>query len=105
MAVLTLRGELDAHGAPRLKVLSGALEQLGSSDEPCLVLDLGESRSWTPRRSGRWWVRCAGCARRVARCVSLPETPARRIFEITGLEDVLSVYLTRETALQADPAG
>ena len=37
--------------------------------------------------------------------VVLPETPARRIFEITGLEDVLSVYPTREAALEADSAG
>jgi anti-sigma B factor antagonist len=31
--------------------------------------------------------------------VVLPETPARRIFDITGLVPVLDVYPTREAAL------
>lgn len=107
MAVLTLRGELDAHDAPRLKeLLSGALEQLGSSDEPCLVLDLRGVAFLDSTALGTM----VGALRRVREAggemrVVLPETPARRIFEITGLEDVLSVYPTRETALQADPAG
>jgi anti-sigma B factor antagonist len=107
MAVLTLRGELDAHDAPRLKeLLSRALEQLGSTDAACLVLDLTgvaflDSTALGTMVGGLRRVREAGGEMRVV----LPETPARRIFEITGLEEVLSVYPTREAALQADAAG
>ena len=75
MAVLTLRGELDAHGAPRLKVLSGALEHLREQRRAVPRAGSQVAPSWTPRRSGRWWVRCAGCARAGGEMrVVLPET-------------------------------
>ncbi|HET9287506.1 MAG TPA: STAS domain-containing protein [Gaiella sp.] len=107
MAVLTLRGELDAHDAPRLKdLLSGALERLGGTDDPCLVLDLTGVAFLDSTALGTM----VGALRRVREAggemrVVLPETPARRIFEITGLEDVLAVYASREAALEAEPAG
>ena len=91
-AVVTLRGELDAHDAPRLReVFQGALEELDGRSGLRLVLDL------TGLVGGLGRVREAGGEMPVV----LPETTARRIFEITGLDQVLSVYPSRAAALAA----
>ena len=40
-AVVTLRGELDAHDAPRLRELfAAAVAEVEGSSRPCLVVDL-----------------------------------------------------------------
>ena len=103
-AIVTLRGELDAHDAPRLReVLTMAVDELGTGldrDARCLVLDLTgvaflDSTALGTMIGALRRVREAGGEMRIV----LPETPARRIFEITGLEPVLDVYPTREDAL------
>ena len=102
-AVVTLRGELDAHDAPRLReVFQGALDELDGRDGACLVLDLTgvaflDSTALGVLVGGLRRVREAGGEMPVV----LPETTARRIFEITGLDQVLSVYPTRAAALAA----
>jgi anti-sigma B factor antagonist len=103
VAVVTLRGELDAHDAPRLReLLAGALDELGGRDHLRLVLDLTgvaflDSTALGALVGGLRRVREAGGEMPVV----LPETTARRIFEITGLDQVLSVYPTRAAALAA----
>jgi anti-sigma B factor antagonist len=101
-AVVTLRGELDAHDAPRLRELfSGAVADLeASKNGPTLVLDLTGVAFLDSTVLGT----IIGALRRVREAggelrLVLPETPARRIFEITGLEQVLGVYATRADAL------
>ena len=100
-AVVTLRGELDAHDAPRLReAFAGALGELGDAGEPRLVLDLTGVAFMDSTALGA----VVGALRRVREAggempVVLPDTPARRIFEITGLDQVLSVYPTRAAAL------
>jgi anti-sigma B factor antagonist len=102
-AVVTLRGELDAHDAPRLReVLAGALDELDGRDHLRLVLDLTgvaflDSTALGVLVGGLRRVREAGGEMPVV----LPETTARRIFVITGLDQVLSVYPTRAAALSA----
>jgi anti-sigma B factor antagonist len=102
-AVITLRGELDAHDAPRLReAFTSALGELGETGEaePRLVLDLTGVAFMDSTALGA----VVGALRRVREAggdmpVVLPDTPARRIFEITGLDQVLSVYPTRAAAL------
>ena len=104
-AIVTLRGELDAHDAPRLReVLTIAVEELGARHGPNgrrLVLDLTGVEFLDSTALGTM----IGALRRVREAdgemrIVLPETPARRIFDITGLEPVLDVYRTREDALR-----
>jgi anti-sigma B factor antagonist len=101
-AVVTLRGELDAHDAPRMhELFARAVSDLEASDgAPRLVLDLTGVAFLDSTALGTM----IGALRRVREAggdlrVVLPETSARRIFEITGLEQVLSVYATRADAL------
>jgi anti-sigma B factor antagonist len=101
-AVVTLRGELDAHDAPRLRELFAcAVSELDASDgAPRLVLDLTGVAFLDSTALGTM----IGALRRVREAggelrLVLPETPARRIFEITGLEQVLVVRATRAEAL------
>ena len=103
-AVVTLRGELDAHDAPRLReLLAEAVEQLASNPgqgERRLVLDLTGVAFLDSTVLGSM----IGALRRIresegAMRFVLPETPARRIFDITGLIPVLDVYPTRDAAL------
>lgn len=102
-AVVTLRGELDAHDAPRIRELfAGALDDLEGSEGVRIVLDLTgvaflDSTALGALVGGLRRVREAGGEMPVV----LPETPAKRIFEITGLDNVLSVYPTRAAALAA----
>ena len=103
-AVITLRGELDAHDAPRLReVLSEAVEQIASDrgqGERRLVLDLTGVAFLDSTALGTM----IGALRRIREAegvmrVVLPETAARRIFDITGLAPVLDVYPNRDAAL------
>jgi len=101
VAVVTLRGELDAHDAPELRELFGrAVAELGDAATPVLVLDLTGVAFLDSTVLGTM----IGAVRRLREGggdmrLVLPETSARRIFEITGLEQVLSVYGTRADAL------
>lgn len=109
-AIVTLRGELDAHDAPRLRdVFTAAVEGLSAEpdrDERRLVLDLTGVAFLDSTVLGTM----IGALRRVRETggelrVVLPETPARRIFDITGLQSVLDIYATREAALGRAPGN
>ena len=103
-AVVTLRGELDAHDAPRLKAdFTAAIEgAAGLAAAPRVVLDLAAVAFLDSTVLGT----IVGALRRVREAegelvVVLPEMQARRIFEITGLDRVLNVQRTRADALAA----
>ena len=101
LAVVTLRGELDAHDAPRLRELfAGAVGELVGIEQPRLVLDLTAVGFLDSTALGS----IIGAVRRVREAggeltLVLPTSPARRIFEITGLDSVLTVHATRADAL------
>ena len=101
LAVVTLRGELDAHDAPRLRELfADAIGEVADLAEPCLVLDLTAVAFLDSTALGS----IVGAVRRIRETggelsVVLPSSPARRIFEITGLDTILSVYSSRAEAL------
>jgi anti-sigma B factor antagonist len=102
--IVTLTGELDAHDAPRLRELfASALEGLGRVDgRRVLVLDLSLVAFLDSTVLGTM----IGALRRVRELggdmrVVLPSSTARRIFEITGLDEVLDVYETTSAALDA----
>lgn len=103
-AVVTLRGELDAHDAPRLReLLTEAVERIAldpGQGQRRLVLDLTGVAFLDSTALGTM----IGALRRIreadgAMRIVLPETPARRIFDITGLLPVLDVYPNRDAAL------
>lgn len=95
---MTLEGELDAYSAPALteSLESSDLDELGR-----LVADLGRvsfldsTALGVVVRAVREVVDRGGHAR-----VVLPETMARRIFEITTLDRVLPVASSRAEALR-----
>lgn len=100
-ALVTLAGELDAHDAPALREgFAAALEALSPlGREPTLVLDLTDVEFLDSTALGTM----VGALRRVRDAggqlrVVLPVTTARRIFEITGLDEVLDVYPSRDVA-------
>jgi len=101
IAIITLRGEVDAHDAPRLRDLfAAAVDALGSSGTPRLVLDLSTLEFLDSTALGTM----IGALRRVREAggemtVVLPETTARRIFEVTGLDAVLDVRPTLDAAV------
>lgn len=104
-AVVTLRGELDAHDAPRLRMnFVEAVERAsGLAESPRVVLDLAEVAFLDSTVLGT----IVGTLRRAREAegellVVLPETPARRIFEITGLDKVLTISRSRTDALARD---
>jgi anti-sigma B factor antagonist len=96
--VMTLEGELDAYSAPALteSLASSDLDELGR-----LVADLGRVSFMDSTALGvlvravREVVEQGGHAR-----VVLPDTMARRIFEITTLDRVLPVAPSRAEALR-----
>jgi anti-sigma B factor antagonist len=96
--VVTLGGELDAHDAPRLRELfSSALE---SADGGRVLLDLTQVSFMDSTVLG-----CiVGVLRRSREAggdldVVLPRGNAERIFQITGLDTVLTTHPTRAAAL------
>jgi anti-sigma B factor antagonist len=106
-AVVTLRGELDAHDAPRLRELfTAAVTELEGATEPRLVVDLTGVAFLDSTVLGT----IVGAVRRAREVggelrIVLPETAARRIFEITGLDEVLDVSPTRAAALERAAEG
>ena len=103
-AVVTLRGELDAHDAPRLKTDFGkAIEEAGGlAAAPRVVLDLAGVAFLDSTVLGT----IVGALRRIREAdgklvVVLPETPARRIFEITGLTKIFDIHASESEALAA----
>ena len=95
-AVITLAGELDAHDAPALrKVFERAL----ATERPIVVLDLTSVDFLDSTILGA----IVGLLRKQREAegelrVVLPETTARRVFEITGLDAALDVRPSREAA-------
>ncbi len=96
--VLTLAGEHDAYDAPSLrKAFLAAAEQ---RDGRVIVLDLAAVSFLDSTGLGT----IVGLLRRVREAggelrVVLPETEARRIFELTALDRSLDVRASREEAL------
>lgn len=101
-AVVTLRGELDAHDAPRLRELfAAAVAEIQGTTRPRLVVDLTGVAFLDSTALGT----VVGAVRRVREAdgelrIVLPDSAARRIFEITGLDEVLDVHATRAAALE-----
>jgi anti-sigma B factor antagonist len=100
--VITLAGELDAHDATRLRELFAEALEAGKSRR--LLLDLTQVSFLDSTVLG-----CViGLLRRVKEAdgelsVVLPRGNAERIFQITGLDTVLTTYPTRAAAL--DPTS
>jgi anti-sigma B factor antagonist len=97
--VLTLRGELDAYDAPELRSAFADSMPPGTS---VVVLDLSAVSFLDSTVLGA----IVGFQRRVREAdgelrVVLPGSEARRAFELTGLDRVLDVRPTRESALGA----
>ena len=98
--VVTARGEIDAFTAPALR-----LELQGLADSQAaavLVIDLSavtflDSSGLGALVGALRRVRERGGSLRIIR----PHTPAARIFELTGLAEVLDLYPTRDAALSA----
>lgn len=95
--VVSARGELDAYTAPDL---SDAFETEGIREGGRLVVDLSQVSFMDSTALGllvrtvNEIVESGGCAR-----IVLPQTNARRIFEITTLDRVLPVSASRADAL------
>ncbi len=97
--VVTLAGELDAHDAPRLRELfAAAVDDAGGGR---LLLDLTQVSFLDSTVLG-----CiVGLLRRAREAdgdldVVLPRGNAERIFQITGLDTILTTYPTRAAALE-----
>src|SRR5262245_38112013 len=95
---LALYGELDASAAPAPRAVFGDLA--AQTRGAAVVLDLTAISFLDSTALGT----IVGLLRRVREGdgelrVVLPETQARRIFEVTALERVLDVYPSREAAL------
>jgi anti-sigma B factor antagonist len=79
-----------------------ALAAGNGREQPVLVLELSRVEFLDSTALGTM----VGALRRVREAggemrVVLPETTARRIFEVTGLDQVLDVYATKSDALGA----
>jgi len=99
--VVTLRGELDAHDAPRLKDVFAEALAAAPNDGGAkrLVLDLTAVGFLDSTVLGTM----VGALRRSREAggdmsVVLPDGPARRIFEITGLDKVVDIRPDRASA-------
>ena len=98
--VLTLSGELDAYDAPALR--AAFAEAAAGLDGAVAVLDLTAVSFLDSTALGT----IVGLLRRVREQggelrVVLPETEARRIFELTALERALDIRPSRASALAA----
>jgi anti-sigma B factor antagonist len=95
---LTLSGEFDAYDAPALR--AAFAEAVSGLDGSAVVLDLTDVTFLDSTALGT----IVGLLRRVREGggelrVVLPETEARRIFELTALERALDIRPSRESAL------
>jgi anti-sigma B factor antagonist len=98
IVAVTLAGELDLYDAPALRESFHGLVESGAA---VIVLDLTAVSFLDSTVLGT----IVGLLRRVREAgrelrVVLPETTARRIFEITGLDAALDVRTSREEALE-----
>jgi anti-sigma B factor antagonist len=96
--VLGLSGELDAYHAPALRELFSELVE--DTAGQVVVLDLTDVSFLDSTALGTM----VGALRRVRQAggelrVVLPETPARRIFELTSLDRVLDIRASRAEAI------
>lgn len=95
--VVSARGELDAFSAPEL---SAALEDVRA--DVAVVVDLGRVSFMDSTALGLLFRGVKDLGARGGRVrVVLPETSARRIFEITTLDRVLPLSPSRADALAA----
>ena len=95
--VLTLRGELDAYDAPELR---RAFADSTAQESRVVVLDLTGVSFLDSTVLGT----IVGLQRRVREAdgelrVVLPESEARRVFELTGLDRALDIRPSRDSAL------
>jgi anti-anti-sigma factor len=96
--VLTAEGEFDAYTAP---ALSDALEGAGLDELDLLVADLSKVSFLDSTALGLLVRTVKGVVERGGQArVVLPDTTARRIFEITTLDRVLPVAASRSEALR-----
>ena len=100
--VVTLSGELDAHDAPGLRELFASAHERAQADDVSVLLDLTQ----VTFLDSTVLASIVGLLRRVREAggelgVVLPRGSALRIFEITGLDSVLTTYPTRAAALDA----
>jgi anti-sigma B factor antagonist len=98
-AVITLSGELDAYDAPELR---GTFERVLETEPALVVLDLAAVTFLDSTVLGA----IVGLLRRVREArgelrTVLPDTTARRIFEITNLVAALDVWPSRAEATAA----
>jgi anti-sigma B factor antagonist len=96
--VLTLSGELDAYDAPDLRIAFS--EAVTAATGRVVVLDLTRVSFLDSTALGT----IVGLLRRVRESdgelrVVLPETEARRIFELTALDSTLDVRAGRDSAI------
>ena len=97
VVAVTLSGELDAYDAPALRA---SFHEVVESSPTVIVLDLTDVSFLDSTVLGT----IVGLLRRVREAggelrTVLPETTARRIFEITALDKALDVRPSREDAL------
>lgn len=96
---MTAAGEFDAYSAPELM---GSLADAGLADHDRFVADLSRVSFMDSTALGLLVRTVKDVVDRGGRArVVLPETTARRIFEITTLDRVLPVASSREEALSA----
>ena len=100
LIVVTLSGELDAHDAPRLRELFSAAVERAKAERGEVLLDLTQVTFLDSTVLGS----IVGLVRRVREAdgelgVVLPRGTALRIFQITGLDTILTTYPTRAAAL------
>ena len=102
---VALSGELDAYDAPAMRA---AFSELVDGREPkVVVLDLAAVSFLDSTALGTM----VGLLRRVREAggelrVVLPDTAARKIFEVTALDRALDVWPSRDAALAGErPAG
>lgn len=96
--VIRAQGELDAYAAPELQAVISA-----SHEDPHVVLDL-TAVSFMDSTALGLVARAVRERRELGRkvVVILPQTPARRIFEITTLDRALPVASSISEALLSD---
>jgi anti-sigma F factor antagonist len=96
--VLTPYGEVDAHTAPGLR--RAVADQLDDPDVTQLVIDLSRTTFLDSSALGVLIGAFKRMRERDGRLdVVQPQGPVRRIFEITALDRILSLYESREDAL------